>query len=123
MLLTKQAAGVGINLTNANVAIILEPSTDSHDEVQSICRIHRIGQTRPVRVYKFYTRGTIEERLLKRRQLRGELTGDVNTATGGGGEADGEGDSSGSGNGDNSGGGISASRTITYDDLKLIFGA
>ena len=137
-LMTKQSAGVGINLTSANVAIIVEPSMDAHDEMQSICRIHRIGQTRPVAVYKFFTRGTIEERILKRRQERGELTGGVNTITGGGegdeeggGEKSTEGKSKGKGKagdsgagkaGDSGAGGISASRTITFTDLKLIFG-
>ena len=43
-LMTKASAGVGLNLTCANHALVLEPSMDAHDEVQSICRVHRIGQ-------------------------------------------------------------------------------
>ena len=98
---------------------------DAHDELQSICRIHRIGQTRPVTVFKFYTRGTIEERILKRRQERGELAGGVNLITGSG-EGEGEGGGE-KGKGkdkdkENGAGGISAGRTITFDDLKLVFG-
>ena len=78
---------MGLNLTHANYAIILEPSMDAHDEVQSICRVHRIGQTRPVTVLKLYNKDSIEERILKRRQMRGELSVSIN-ATGGSGVGD-----------------------------------
>mmetsp|Transcript_27766 Transcript_27766/g.60881 ORF Transcript_27766/g.60881 Transcript_27766/m.60881 type:complete len:1570 (-) Transcript_27766:206-4915(-) len=127
-LLTKTAAGVGLNLTNANYAIILEPSMDAHDEVQSICRVHRIGQTRRVKVLKFYVEGSIEERILKRRQQRGELTVSIN-ALGGATSDDEDGDESSSSNdkkkaakdGSNYAS-VSASKAMTLSDLKLLLG-
>jgi hypothetical protein len=118
-LLTKQSAGVGLNLTHANFAIVMEPSMDAHDEMQSICRVHRIGQTRPVSILKLYTKGTVEERMLKRRQQRGELCVSVNEITGGD-EDDNANDSSTISKGGTAE--ISSSKSITLDDLKMLLG-
>ena len=115
-LLTKAAAGVGLNLTDANYAIILEPSMDAHDEVQSIARIHRIGQTRKVTVLKLYLTGSIEERILKRRQQRGELNVSINAATGSA-TADEDDEENAS---EKKTAEVSASRVMTFDDLKLL---
>jgi SNF2 family DNA or RNA helicase len=82
-LLTKASAGVGLNLTVANFVVVLEPSMDAHDELQSIARVHRIGQTRKVSVLKFYMTTSFEERILLRRQQRGELSVSINSTTGG----------------------------------------
>ena len=72
-LLTKRSAGVGLNLTNANFVCLLEPSKDAAEELQCTMRVHRIGQTRPCTVLKFYTKGSIDERILQRRMRRGEI--------------------------------------------------
>jgi len=128
VLLTKTAAGVGLNLTNANYAIIAEPSMDAHDEVQSICRIHRIGQTREVKVLKFYVEDSIEERILKRRQQRGELTVSVNALSSASNGCDEEGDKESSPTqnkskkDEESEVSVAASKTMTLEDLKLLLG-
>ncbi|CAB9513385.1 Uncharacterized ATP-dependent helicase C17A2.12 [Seminavis robusta] len=115
-LLTKTAAGVGLNLTNANYVIVLEPSIDGHDELQSIARIHRIGQTRKVSVLKFYMKGSVEERILSRRQQRGELNVSINTITGVD-PAEGE---EGATKGKNT---VSSSKALAFSDLKFLLGA
>ena len=132
---------MGLNLTHANYAIILEPSMDAHDEAQSICRVHRIGQTRPVTVLKLYNKDSIEERILKRRQMRGELSVSINATGGGGGDGDEEDGSEGqassssasksnstkkgkaaSSTDEDPAASVSSSRTIKYEDLKLLLG-
>ena len=54
-------SGVGINLTRGNHVILSEPWFNPAAEDQAIERVHRIGQTKPVYVYKFITENTIEE--------------------------------------------------------------
>ena len=73
LLLTLQTAGVGLNITNANKVIILEPFRFGAQEAQAVTRVHRIGQLRPVEIIKFYCRNSVDERMLRLRQKRGEL--------------------------------------------------
>ena len=73
LLLTLETAGVGLNITNANKVMILEPFRFGATEAQAVTRVHRIGQTRPVEIIKFFTRGTVDERVLRLRQKKGEL--------------------------------------------------
>lgn len=112
-LLTKRTAGVGINLTDANHVILVEPSIDGHDESQSIARVHRIGQTRNVLVKKFYAVGSVEERILKRRQQRGDLAMSINTVIGSdsGEESKGKKQSE-----------VLTSKAMTFEDLQLLLG-
>lgn len=55
------AGGVGINLTCASVVVMLEPYWNDAIEQQAIDRVHRLGQTQPVSVYKLTLEGSIEE--------------------------------------------------------------
>lgn len=73
LLLTLLTAGVGLNITNANKVIILEPFRFGANEAQAVMRVHRIGQLRPVEIIKFFSRNTIDERLLRLREKMGEL--------------------------------------------------
>ncbi|EGB04992.1 hypothetical protein AURANDRAFT_17564, partial [Aureococcus anophagefferens] len=70
LLLTLATAGVGLNITNANKVVILEPFRFGSNEAQAAMRVHRIGQSRDVEIIKFFTRGTMDERLLKLRHKR-----------------------------------------------------
>lgn len=53
--------GFGLNLTKANHLIIVDEPIKQHHMTQLVGRIHRIGQTKKVHVYKLITRGTLEE--------------------------------------------------------------
>ncbi|KAB8030815.1 DEAD/DEAH box helicase [Fluviispira multicolorata] len=57
------AGGTGIDLTSASVVIHFDRWWNAAKENQATDRIHRIGQTRNVQVYKLVTRGTLEERI------------------------------------------------------------
>jgi SNF2 family DNA or RNA helicase len=66
ILLSSCNAASGINLTTANKIILLEPIYGSHDyrkdiESQAIGRADRLGQTRPIEIYRFIIKETIEE--------------------------------------------------------------
>jgi SNF2 family DNA or RNA helicase len=62
-LISLKAGGYGLNLTAADTVIHLDPWWNPAVEAQATDRAHRIGQTRPVTVLRFLTRGTVEERV------------------------------------------------------------
>ncbi len=68
-LISLKAGGTGLNLTAADYVIHMDPWWNPAVEDQASDRAHRIGQDRPVTVYRLITRGTIEEQIV---QLHGE---------------------------------------------------
>jgi SNF2 family DNA or RNA helicase len=65
LLASLKAGGVGLNLLPARYLVLLDPWWNSSVEFQAFDRIHRIGQTRPVIIYKILVNRTIEEEVLK----------------------------------------------------------
>jgi hypothetical protein len=65
-LLSTRAGGLGINLTGADTVIIYDSDWNPHADSQAEDRAHRIGQTRPVVVYRLVTAGSVEEGLVHR---------------------------------------------------------
>lgn len=63
-LISLKAGGFGLNLTAADYVIIADPWWNPAAEDQAMGRAHRIGQQRPVTVYRLISAGTIEERIL-----------------------------------------------------------
>jgi len=64
-LLSLKAGGTGLNLTRASYVLLLDPWWNPAAEAQAFDRAHRIGQTNKVFVYKFITRTSVEEKILK----------------------------------------------------------
>ncbi|XP_024518149.1 ATP-dependent DNA helicase DDM1 isoform X1 [Selaginella moellendorffii] len=64
-LLSTRAGGLGINLTSADTAIIYDSDWNPQMDLQAMDRCHRIGQTRPVHVYRLATAHSVECRMLK----------------------------------------------------------
>ncbi len=62
-LISLKAGGVGLNLTEADYVLMLNPWWNPQAEKQAIDRAHRIGQTKHVFVYRFITSGSIEEKI------------------------------------------------------------
>lgn len=60
-LLSTRAGGQGLNLTGADTVIIHDMDFNPQIDRQAEDRCHRIGQTRPVTVYRLVTRGTVDE--------------------------------------------------------------
>jgi SNF2 family DNA or RNA helicase len=75
--LSTDAGGVGLNLQHADTVINLELPWNPAVLEQRIARVHRMGQSRPVRVINFVTRGTIEERVLQAIDAKRSLFGSV----------------------------------------------
>lgn len=65
-LLTTRVGGLGINLTGADRVIIYDPDWNPSTDTQARERAWRIGQTRPVTIYRLLTSGTIEEKIYHR---------------------------------------------------------
>ncbi|HEV8074119.1 MAG TPA: DEAD/DEAH box helicase, partial [Opitutaceae bacterium] len=63
MLVSLKAAGTGITLHAADYVFLLDPWWNPAVEAQAVDRVHRIGQTNTVFVYRMVTPGTIEERI------------------------------------------------------------
>lgn len=64
-LLSTRAGGQGINLTAADTVILFDSDWNPQQDLQAQDRAHRIGQTKPVIVYRLLTKGTVEETLLE----------------------------------------------------------
>jgi SNF2 family DNA or RNA helicase len=64
LLASLKAGGLGLNLTAADHVFILDPWWNPAAEDQAADRAHRIGQNRPVMVYRIVAENTVEERIL-----------------------------------------------------------
>ena len=76
-LLSLKAGGTGLNLTSADTVIIYDPWWNPAAELQAADRTHRIGQTKPVTVYKLVVRNSIEEKILALQGAKRELFNQV----------------------------------------------
>ncbi|KAI0879754.1 hypothetical protein GGS24DRAFT_508634 [Hypoxylon argillaceum] len=63
-LISTRAGGLGLNITGANRVIIFDAQFNPQDEQQAVGRAYRIGQKKPVFVYRFVCGGTCEQKLL-----------------------------------------------------------
>ena len=63
-LISLKAGGFGLNLTEADYVFLLDPWWNPAEEEQAIDRAHRIGQDKPVLVYRLVAAGTIEEKVM-----------------------------------------------------------
>ncbi|NID06161.1 DEAD/DEAH box helicase [Luteibacter jiangsuensis] len=72
-LLSLKAGGVGLNLTSADTVIHYDPWWNPAAEAQASDRAHRIGQDKPVFVYRLITAGTVEERIEELKARKAEL--------------------------------------------------
>jgi superfamily II DNA or RNA helicase len=73
MLISLKAGGVGLNLTAADTVIHYDPWWNPAAENQATDRAHRIGQDKPVFVYKLIAAGSIEEKIVALQQHKAAL--------------------------------------------------
>ncbi len=76
-LISLKAGGVGLNLTEADTVIIYDPWWNPAVETQAADRAHRIGQDKPVFVYKLLTENTVEEKILAMQQKKRALADSI----------------------------------------------
>lgn len=72
-LVSTRAGGLGINLTAADTVIIYDSDWNPQADLQAQDRCHRIGQTRPVVVYRLVTANTIDQRIVERAAAKRKL--------------------------------------------------
>lgn len=72
-LISLKAGGTGLNLTAADYVIHLDPWWNPAVEDQATDRAHRIGQQRPVTVYRLVTEDSVESKILKLHETKRDL--------------------------------------------------
>jgi hypothetical protein len=76
-LISLKAGGTGLNLTAADYIIHMDPWWNPAVEDQASDRAHRIGQTRPVTVYRLVMKGTVEQKILRLHDQKRQLADDI----------------------------------------------
>ncbi len=76
-LISLKAGGVGLNLTAADTVIHYDPWWNPAVENQATDRAHRLGQTKPVFVYKLIVAGSIEEKILALQERKADLAAGI----------------------------------------------
>ena len=73
ILCSLHACGTGINLTRGNVVFMLDCWWNVAAEQQAMDRVHRVGQTRPVRCIRFVMKDSLEERMIRLQNAKAAL--------------------------------------------------
>ena len=72
-LISLKAGGLGLNLTAADYVLHMDPWWNPAVEDQASDRAHRIGQQRPVTIYRLVAKGTIEEKIVEMHNKKRDL--------------------------------------------------
>ncbi|QRW11400.1 DNA repair and recombination protein RAD54 [Ceratobasidium sp. AG-Ba] len=81
-LLSAKAGGVGLNLIGASRLVLIDSDWNPSHDLQSMARIHRDGQKRPVFIYRLITAGTIDEKIYQRQVTKLGLSNSLISETG-----------------------------------------
>lgn len=81
-LIQLKTGGSGLNLTYADHVFLLDPWWNPASEEQAIARSHRMGQKQAVFAWRFITKDTIEEKILKLQKKKSKLASDILEKTG-----------------------------------------
>ncbi|KAJ6787602.1 hypothetical protein PWT90_05003 [Aphanocladium album] len=76
-LMTTRTGGLGTNLTGADRIIIFDPDWNPSTDLQARERAWRLGQNKPVKIYRLMTEGTIEEKIYHRQIFKQFMTNKV----------------------------------------------
>ena len=113
-LISLKAGGFGLTLTEADYVFLLDPWWNPQAEEQAVDRTHRIGQDKPVMVYRLVSAGTIEEKVMALKEKKAELFDRV---------VEGSADDVGGAGGPGGPGGAGASRArLTAQEIRELIG-
>jgi len=76
-LLSAKSGGVGINLIGASRIVLFECDWNPATDLQAMARIHREGQVRPCKIYRFLIKGGLDEKIFQRQVSKMGLAGAV----------------------------------------------
>ena len=77
-LLSTRAGGEGVNLHTADTVILYDSDWNPQVDIQAMARVHRIGQTKVVHIYRLVSSDSVEERIVQRAQRKLYLDSMVN---------------------------------------------
>ncbi|MCP4769197.1 MAG: DEAD/DEAH box helicase [Gammaproteobacteria bacterium] len=77
-LISLKAGGVGLNLTRADTVIHYDPWWNQAAELQATDRAHRIGQDKPVFIYRLISENTIEEKITELQRHKAQISQHIN---------------------------------------------
>jgi DNA repair and recombination protein RAD54B len=69
-LLSAKSGGVGLNLIGASRIVLFDIDWNPATDLQAMARIHRDGQKRPVKIYRFLVQGSIDEKIYQRQVMK-----------------------------------------------------
>mmetsp|Transcript_32092 Transcript_32092/g.59281 ORF Transcript_32092/g.59281 Transcript_32092/m.59281 type:complete len:1243 (-) Transcript_32092:257-3985(-) len=69
-LMSTRSGGLGINLQTADTCILYDSDWNPQPDLQAMARVHRIGQTKTVHIYRMLSAGTVEERIVERAEKK-----------------------------------------------------
>lgn len=69
-MLSTRAGGLGINLATADVVILYDSDWNPQVDLQAQDRAHRIGQMKQVKIFRFITENSVEERIVERAEMK-----------------------------------------------------
>ena len=69
-LCSTRAGGLGITLTSADTVVLYDSDFNPQVDLQAMDRAHRIGQTKPVSVFRFITENSVEEKIIERAERK-----------------------------------------------------
>lgn len=69
-MLSTRAGGLGINLATADIVVLYDSDWNPQMDLQAMDRAHRIGQKKQVRVFRFITENTVDEKIVERAEVK-----------------------------------------------------
>ena len=72
-MLSTRAGGLGINLATADIVVLFDSDWNPQVDLQAMDRAHRIGQKKQVKVFRFITENSVEERIVERAEMKLKL--------------------------------------------------
>ena len=72
-LISTRAGGLGLNLMSANIVVLYDSDWNPQIDLQAMDRVHRIGQKKPVKVFRLITQSTMEEKMIEKQTMKLKL--------------------------------------------------
>eukprot|EP00899_Mesostigma_viride_P004693 jgi/Mesvir1/14224/Mv09671-RA.2 len=76
-LLSSRAGGTGLNLIGANRFVLFDPDWNPSTDLQAMARVWREGQSKPVIIYRLLSTGSMDEKIVQRQIMKGEVAAAV----------------------------------------------